>query len=111
MNYLTFETLRRVNLSRANRWHKNGLEEWSLSDWCVALAGEVGELCNEVKKLNRERDSIEQSSKRRINIAEELADIQLYLDLVAQRAGVNLEDATIVKFNKVSKEMSFPERL
>lgn len=56
---MTFEELRKANLSRVARWHPRGINEWSLSDWGVAAAGEMGEALNIIKKLNRERDSTE----------------------------------------------------
>src|SRR5215831_12881376 len=120
---MDFATLRRANLSRCNRWHKDGIDSWSESDWAVALGGEVGELLNKIKKLNRLRDELPnrdnsapwKDNRDRDTIvaecAEEIADIQLYLDLLAQRLGIDLESAVIQKFNKVSQNNGFPERL
>ncbi len=103
------------NLSRALRWHPQGLSSWSLSDWSVALSGEVGELCNVVKKLNRVRDGLQQKAvdeaKLHEMLADEIGDVFAYLDLVAQAAGLNLEDCIRNKFNKISEREGFPERL
>ena len=116
--------LSKVNLDRCNRWHKNGgINSWSASDWGVALCGEVGEAMNKIKKLNRLRDELENRDNKRPwednrdrdiivgEIAEELADSFLYLDLLAQRLGIDLEAAVKAKFNKVSMNYNFPERL
>ncbi|HEV7433927.1 MAG TPA: MazG-like family protein [Pseudorhizobium sp.] len=87
----TFETLRQVNSSRCLRWHKSGLDEWSLADWVVAVGGEVGEALNVVKKLNRDRDGQPGNTRSRIellsDLADELADIVIYLDILVSAAG------------------------
>lgn len=112
---LTFHTFAGRNLSRALRWHPGGLEQWSLSDWSVALAGEVGELCNVVKKLNRVRDNLQQNavdtSKLKSMLADEIGDVGAYLDLCAQAAGLSLEECIRNKFNKISERENFPEKL
>jgi hypothetical protein len=53
MSDLTFKASREVNSARAARWHKGGISDWSITDWSNALAGEVGEACNAIKKLRR----------------------------------------------------------
>lgn len=111
---MLFSKLREMNISRCNRW-QGGVKSWSLSDWGVAMAGEAGEICDVIKKLNRERDGLigngrgkEQLEK---DLALELADTLIYLDLLAARAGISLEEAVVEKFNMVSKRLNFPERL
>ena len=47
----------------------------------------------------------------RIALAEELADIYLYLDLLATKAGIDLPTMIRAKFNEVSERQDFPERL
>lgn len=104
-----------VSLLRCNRWHPNGINSWSMSDWAVAFAGEVGELCNVVKKINRVRDGMpgnkESSNELRSMLVAEVADCYLYLDLFAQAADINLYEAIRDKFNAVSARLNFPERL
>lgn len=104
-----------INFARALRWHPNGLQSWSMSDWAVALAGECGELCNVVKKLNRVRDGITGNNASAFELHEqlhdEIADVYIYLDLFAHVAGVNLEDIVKRKFNATSEKFGFPERL
>lgn len=115
---LTFERLRAANLRRCARWHPGGIGDWSLSDWAVAMAGEAGEAgeaCNVVKKLNRERDGITGNAKGegdlREDLAAEIADTLIYLDLLAARAGIDLAAAVIDKFNAVSERNGYPDRL
>lgn len=100
---LTFKTLRKVNIARCESFHS--LDDWTNSDWAMALAGEVGELCNKLKKRRR-GDYIED-----YEISEELADIIFYTDLLAARLKVDLEKAVVDKFNKVSERYNSPIRL
>jgi len=105
----------KLNRQRSDRWHPAGLNSWSLSDWAVALSGETGELCNVIKKLNRSRDGLvgnnASDSELRAQLADEIADVFCYLDLIAQAAGVELDEAVRIKFNKVSDRNGFPERI
>lgn len=92
---LTFAELREANVARCNDvFHK--FEDWSHADWAVALTGEVGELCNLLKKARRgEKIKI-------MDMASELADIMIYLDLLAASLDVDLAREVIIKFNEVS---------
>jgi len=94
-NELTFSKLRAVNIKRCNK-HFDKISNWSPTDWGCALAGEVGELCNFLKKDRRG----EEVSKD--DIAKEIADVQCYLDLLAARMGIDLAECVIDKFNEVS---------
>lgn len=83
---LTFEALRIANATRCLRWHKTGLDEWSLPDWTVAVGGEIGEALNVVKKLNRDRDGQPGNTRSRAellaDLGDELADVVIYLDIL-----------------------------
>lgn len=115
MKDLTFKKFREINSSRANKWHNGDLNDWSLSDWAVAMAGEAGEACDVVKKINRVRDGLVGTRRSKetlvLDLGEELADVLIYLDTLANRAGIDLEQALIYKFNKVSDEFGFEEKL
>lgn len=114
---LSFNELRAANASRVVRWHPQGINGWSLADWGIATAGELGEACNIIKKLKRDNENIvgnkegETKEQLKINLAEELADVIIYLDLLAQAADINLAQAVRTKFNKTSEKNKFPERL
>jgi NTP pyrophosphatase (non-canonical NTP hydrolase) len=104
-----------ISFARALRWHTNGLESWSMSDWFTALAGEVGELGNVIKKMNRERDRMQQRAVVPAQLQEqmkmEIGDVYIYLDLLARRAGLDLEVCIRDTFNRISVREGFPERL
>lgn len=112
---LDFATLRAANLSRCARWHPRGLKEWSLSDWFTATMGELGEAANVAKKLNRERDGIAGNTvseeELRADLSDEIADVAIYLDILAASEGIDLAKAIARKFNKTSEKVGFPERL
>lgn len=113
---LTFRALSETNLRRCLRWHPSGLNSWSLSDWATATAGELGEACNVIKKINRERDGLAGNGELSLErlqamLADEIADTAIYLDLLAQAAGIDLQAAIVRKFNAVSERNGFPERL
>ena len=82
-----------------------------MSDWAVAMAGECGEACNIVKKLNRNRDGIRGNTENpmdlRVMLAEEIADTVTYAFLLADKLKIDMEEALREKFNKVSRKNNF----
>ena len=94
---LTFAELHNTNRLRCEEvFHP--IDGWSPTDWACALAGEVGELCNLIKKLRRgENIPLHE-------LADEAADVQIYLDLLCTRLGIDLSAATVRKFNRISQE-------
>lgn len=110
---LTFDAFRSANLVRCAKWHPQGLESWSPSDWLTAVTGELGELASLLKMRNRERDGLpgNKFSPTDKQIADELADVFTYLDLLAAVLGVDLGRAVAEKFNEVSVRVGFPDRI
>jgi NTP pyrophosphatase (non-canonical NTP hydrolase) len=113
---LTFEEVSRVNRERCKRWHENS-EAWTGADWATAMGGEAGEALNVVKKMRRLETGLGPGTndpaedKLRGMLADELADVFLYLDLLACHYDVDLPTAIVSKFNRVSERQGFPERL
>lgn len=102
---LSFAALRAANASRcASSYHP--IEEWSLSDWLTATTGELGELAGAIKNLRRKeaegQSSHEIKPVERQELAYEAADVVIYLDLLCERAGIDLGEAVREKFNIVS---------
>lgn len=75
------------------------------------LAGEAGEMCNVVKKLERERLGLRGSRATLEDLADELADVVICADLLAKAANINLDEAVARKFNKTSEKYNLPIRL
>lgn len=93
----------------------HAIGSWSISDWFTATMGELGEAANIAKKLNRVRDGIvgntETPDELKANLADELADTFIYLDLIAQSQGIDLEAAVVSKFNKTSNKIGYDDTL
>lgn len=108
------QVLSLANRERNKQAFGHSIEDWNLEKWCLAVVGEAGELAAEVKKLisghwcgNTDLDGSGMDDVRAM-IGDEAADIAIYLDLFCQRAGINLQDAIIRKFNMVSEKKDVP---
>lgn len=114
---LTLERVSRTNLERCLEWHPGGLTDWSLLEWAGAMCGEAGEAANEAKKIKRVDDGIvgggdAQTREQLVaKLRKEIGDVYLYLDLLAQAAGLRLEDCVVDAFNRTSEKQGFPQRL
>jgi hypothetical protein len=131
-NGLSFAALRGANTARLPQFKNKhgGLahsepdgSDWSPAQWLQAMVGELGEFANIRKKFERgdlSRDEYELAARK------ELADVQIYLDILAMRAldgvfcgrvtethptGVDLGRAVIEKFNEVSVRVDSNVRL
>ena len=82
--------------------------EWTLADWGNALAGEVGEACNIIKKIRRNDfpEAVEAAEARRALMAE-LADVISYTCLIADALGLDLQAAHRLKFNEVNRRIGY----
>ena len=71
--------------------------------------GELGDAANIAKTLNRVRDGIpgnkQAPDELKAAFKTEIADVLIYLDLLAQSQGFLLEDAVRETFNKKSGEI------
>lgn len=109
--------MRATSVERSKKWHLNGAIHWNPMEWACAMAGEAGEVCDAAKKLARLDSGMVQnngpaSREQAIqDVADEIADTILYLDLLAAELGIDLEEAVRHKFNKVSERNNFEERL
>lgn len=92
--------LRQVNEAREKEWDPT--DAITLVYRGNELAGEVGEACNIIKKLERERIGLRGSRATTQQLAEELADVVICADLIAMQAGIDLSHAIKLKFNATS---------
>ncbi|MBU4433180.1 MAG: MazG-like family protein [Alphaproteobacteria bacterium] len=102
-------TLRAANLARQAEWDTD--DQITLSYRGNELAGEVGEACNIIKKLERERMGIKGSRASLADLAEELADVIICADLIAMQLGIDLDRAVAEKFNKTSDKVGLATRM
>lgn len=102
-------TLREANEVRQREWDKEG--RISLSYRGNELAGEVGEACNIIKKIERERLNIRGTRATKGQLAEELADVIICADLIAMHEGIDLEAEVRNKFNATSEKYGLQTRM
>ena len=102
-------TLRAANAVRQAEWDIDN--QIDLAYRGNELAGEVGEACNVIKKLERERRGIRGSRDTLEHLAEELADVVICIDLIAMQAGIDLDAAVALKFNATSEKVGLQTRL
>jgi NTP pyrophosphatase (non-canonical NTP hydrolase) len=95
-------TLRAANTARQKEWDPN--DNITLAFRGNELAGETGEACNVIKKLERERMRIRGSRASVADLASELADVVICADLIAMHEGIDLDEAVCKKFNATSEK-------
>jgi NTP pyrophosphatase (non-canonical NTP hydrolase) len=110
---LNLAEFRKINTQRAVEGFKT-YENVPLSFWGCAIAGEVGELCNIIKKLDRVQfggidagNSYKAADVTPEMIKDEIGGIAIYLDLLASLFKLSLEDSIIETFNSKSEQYNF----
>ena len=95
MKSLDFDRLREANVARCEQSY-HPLNEWTPPEWLMCVQGELGELAGAMK-LRRRGEIVPDEA-----IAHEMADVVIYLDLLAATRGIDLGEAVRAKFNLVS---------
>lgn len=113
---IDLKAFRPINVDRARNGFKC-YENQPLTYWTTALAGEVGELCNMIKKLQRvERGGVDGGSSYHAKditkemLKEEIGGIAIYLDLMASLLDIDLSEAIVDTFNQKSEQLGFAHR-
>ncbi len=101
---MNLETLRQKNIERQAVWCPKDKPDLLFRG--LELAGEAGEACNVIKKLERAMRGWRGSRTTVEQLAEELADVVITADLAAEAAGIDLSKAVPSKFNKTSREQN-----
>lgn len=114
---LTFNTLRGGNRARLPQFRNRHGElahdkadgsDWSPAQWLQAVVGEIGEYANLRKKF--ERGDVDADEFHR-EASDELADVVIYLDILAAQLNVDLGAAVMDKFNRTSIKVGSTVRL
>lgn len=107
----------RINRIRSNKWMKS--DNPPLMYFSNAMAGETGEVCNAVKKLERVINGLRNKEngvdKRNVpeleqKIANECADSIIYALLILDRLNFDAQAVISDVFDQKSIEYDFPER-
>jgi NTP pyrophosphatase (non-canonical NTP hydrolase) len=109
MDSLDLGVLRFYNEKRQQEWDQG--EVISLEYLGNAIAGETGEACNVIKKIVRQRAGLRGSQATPGDLANELADIIIYADLIARKENIDLAKAVREKFNATSDKLGLATRL
>jgi NTP pyrophosphatase (non-canonical NTP hydrolase) len=109
MSKIDFKDLRAANIARDIEWGQG--QTFGLSYRGNELAGETGEACNVLKKLDRERMGLAGSRDTVEHAAEELADVIICADLAAMELGIDLAAAVARKFNKTTDKYGLKTKL
>ncbi len=105
---LGFDELRQVNVGRVPSFGHGPLDAWDTPRWFMAMTGEVGELGNLLKKVERGDFTLEAVHDE---VGREIADVVIYLDLLAARLEHDLGACVRAKWNEVSERVGYDERL
>lgn len=106
---MKLSTLREANVQRQIEWP--GDDKTDLAFRAIEVFGEAGELAEAVKKFRRYELGIAGSTSSIQDIKDEMGDVLIALDLLANHLGVTLEDCVSEKFNKTSEKYGFKTRL
>jgi NTP pyrophosphatase (non-canonical NTP hydrolase) len=111
---LTFNTLRRASLVRLPLFQdakgracheKADGSDWSPAQWLQAAVGEIGEYANLRKKVERGDMTLAEALPA---LSDELADVVIYLDLLASQLGIDLGQAVMSKWNATCDKQAIP---
>lgn len=83
-------------------------KEFDLKYMCIGLSGEVGEVCNEIKKLERD-DNNKLTEKRKLKITEELGDTMWYLTGILNRLNLKIDDILQNNINKLKPDIEYKD--
>jgi NTP pyrophosphatase (non-canonical NTP hydrolase) len=113
-NLHNFSHINRERAAEGFKTYKNV----PITYWTTALAGEVGELCNMIKKIERvAHGGIDGGSTHtaatlsKEDLKEEIGGIAIYLDLLAGLLDIDLEEAIVETFNSKSEKYGFKQLL
>lgn len=105
----TLSALREANRKRQAEWPGN--DQADLPFRALEFIDEAGEVAGAVKKLLRARRGIHGSEKTVQDVADEMGDVLVSLDLLADELGIDLGEAVARKFNMTSDKYGLTTKL
>lgn len=99
------DELYQKNAERQIEW--DATNEIDVMYRALEFVGEVGEMCNNIKKVRREELGLKGSRCTREDLESEFGDVMITLALLADAVGVDLEQVTKEKFNATSEKLGF----
>ncbi len=91
----------RNNLGKIAHSKSDG-SDWSPAQWLQAVVGELGEYANFRKKFERGDISADEFH---LEASNELADVVIYLSILAKQLGIDMDKAVREKFNATSMKV------
>lgn len=106
----TTNKLRNANRVRQEHWTG---PKASLEFRTIEFSGEAGEVADSIKKLLRhDNGTVGNTGQTRDQlleaIKEEIGDVLITVDMLADMLGIDLADAFVSKFNKTSRKVGIP---
>lgn len=111
MSMTDLQRLREANRKREVLWNKGSNEPTPIGFRATEFAGEAGELCNAIKKLLRHEMGMVGGSSDQQNLKEEIGDVLISLERIAEYYDLDLWECTVDKFNKTSDKHGFDTKL
>ncbi len=114
---LSFKNLRFANVQRLPLFKdakgrpahsKPDGSDWSIAEWLMAVVGELGEFANLQKKVIRGDLTADEAKEA---LAKEIADVIIYMDLLAFQFRLDLGEIVIKKWNETSGKVDVNLRL
>lgn len=106
---VTLTQLQEACIARQKEWDPNS--RITLSYRGNEMAGEVGEACNVIKKIERENYGIRGTRATDEDLGFELADVIITAVLVAIHQGIDMDAMVEKKFNMTSEKYNLKTRL
>jgi NTP pyrophosphatase (non-canonical NTP hydrolase) len=100
---MKFSDLREANITRQKEWPGN--DQADIAFRGLEVAGEFGEVAEALKKYLRGTRGIKGSTADLQDVANEMADAIIALDLLADQMGIDLGAAVTRKFNATSQKV------
>ncbi|WP_428526784.1 MazG-like family protein [Roseibium sp.] len=106
---MKFSDLREANTTRQKEWPGN--DQADIAFRGLEVAGEFGEVAEALKKYLRGTRGIKGSTADLQDVANEMADAVIALDLLADQMGIDLGAAVARKFNATSQKYGLVTKL